>query len=341
MIKTIIIILSNLRNKAGKALPLFLPGSFFLLSSFSLISQEVNLSLEPEKILIGEQAKLRFEISVDDGLFLSMPVFNETINEKIEILDYGTNDTLRNSTDNTIVITRTLTVTSWEEGFHAIAPFVFYSVNGADTLNIETEPLLLEVEPFSIEEQTDLKDIKSIFSAPVTLAELKYYILGAVLLGLLIWLLVRYLKTRKKAPVAESIWEKPDIPAHVAAISSLEELKSQQLWQNGKVKEYYSRLTDIIRHYLEKRFQINALEMTTSEIMEAVKQIPEIKPVRNTLESILVLADLVKFAKQVPSSTENEMSLDGAFELVNETKEEEEEATAKKENEQEKNQSDK
>lgn len=331
MIKTITIFFNHLQEMAGKTLPLFLLGSFFLFTSVPLFSQEVNVSLEPEKILIGEQAKLRFEISVDDGLFLEMPVFNETINEKIEILNYGTNDTVRNSADNTLIITRTLTVTSWEEGFHAIAPFVFYNVNGTDTLNIETEPLLLEVEPFSIEEQTDLKDIKSIFSAPVTLAELKYYILGAVLLGLLIWLLVRYLRTRKKAPVVESIWEKPDIPAHVAAISSLEELKSQQLWQNGKVKEYYSRLTDIIRHYLEKRFQINALEMTTSEIMEAVKHIPEIKPVNNTLESILVLADLVKFAKHVPTSTENEMSLDGAFELVNKTREE---TTDKKEDEQ-------
>jgi hypothetical protein len=321
MIKTITSSLSNFQYIAGRAL-LQMFGIFLLFICSPLFSQEVNVSLDPEKILIGEQAKIRFEMNVPDGQLLIIPVFNETVNEKIEIINYGLNDTIRNGTSNTLTINRTLTVTSWEEGFHAIAPFVFYGVSGSDTIIVETEPLLLEVEPFSIEEQTDLKDIKSIFSAPVTLAELKYYILGILLLGLLIWLLIRYLKTRKKVPVVDSIWEKPDIPAHVAAISSLEELKAQQLWQNGKVKEYYSRLTDIIRHYMEKRFHINALEMTTSEIMEAVKQIQEIKPVRNTLESILVLADLVKFAKQVPSSTENEMSLDGAFELVKRTREE-------------------
>ncbi len=321
MTKKIMIFIRNQQNEIGKAF-LFLLGIFFLFSSLSLSSQEVKVSLEPEKILIGERANLRFELSVPGDQTLNMPVFNETINEKIEILNYGSNDTIRYSDTNTLIITRTITVTSWEEGFHAIPPFVFFNVNGADTLALETDPLLLEVEPFSIEEQTDLKDVKTIFSAPITLAEMKYYILGVVLLILIIWLIIRYLKSHKKNPVPESIWEKPDIAAHVAAISSLEELRAQQLWQNGQVKKYYSRLTDIIRHYLEKRFQINALEMTTSEIMQAVKHIPEIRPVQNTLESILVLADLVKFAKQVPTTTENEMSLDGAFELVNQTKEE-------------------
>jgi len=293
-----------------------------LLISMGLITvaQSVSTTLEPSKILIGEQSVITFTIEVPRGKNLQMPVFNERFNEKIEIIDYGTTDTLTDRSNDGLTIKRSLIITSWEEGFHAIAPFNFLLIEGADTLLVESEPVLYEVQTLSMEENTDLKDIKPIISVPITLAELKYYILGAILAAVLVWLFIRYLKRRKKKPVPESIWEKPDIPAHVAAISSLELLKSEKLWQQGFIKVYHTRLTDIVRHYIEKRFGVQALEMTTHELLIAMDTVIEAREVMAPLKDSLELADLVKFAKHIPSPSENETSMDIAFEFVNHTK---------------------
>jgi hypothetical protein len=291
-----------------------------VLSFFRLNGQQVTTSLEPRKILIGERAVFSFSITVPSESRTQLPVFNEKLIEKIEILNYGVTDSLP-STDasKSTIFSRSLTVTSWEEGLHVIEPFDLLLITGTDTVVVQTEAVLLEVEPFVVGED-ELKDIKPIRKAPVTLAEIKYYILAAILLALLIWFLIRYLKTRKKAPIIESIWEKPDIPAHVAAINSLEKLRAMKLWQQGKVKEYYVILNDIERHYIEKRFQVGAMEMTSSEILQIMKPRIESEHLNDILHSTLFLADMVKFAKYTPTPTENEMSMDMAFEFVNQTK---------------------
>jgi hypothetical protein len=293
----------------------------FVLSTFWLNAQQPTTGLEPKKILIGEQAVFSFSITIPIGSRLHLPVFNENLNEKIEIIEYGLTDSVPSTDDaKSTTFSRSMIVTSWEEGLHVIEPIDLLVITGQDTTIVKTEPLLLEVEPYEIDEESDLKDIKPIRKAPVTLAEIKYYILGAILLAVLIWLLIRYLKKRKKAPVIESIWEKPDIPAHVAAINSLEQLKAMKLWQQGKVKEYYVTLNDIERHYIEKRFHVGAMEMTSSEIMEIMKPHIDGKDLRDILHSMLYLSDMVKFAKYAPTPTENEMSMDMAFEFVSRTK---------------------
>lgn len=292
---------------------------------FPVQARQVSTSIEPEKILIGEHVQLSFSLQIPREAILIPPVFNEKIHEKIEILDYGKQDSLPTTDTDKIRIQRNLTITSWEEGFHAIAPFEFTVVMQEDTLVWESEAILLEVEAFSIEEHTDLKDIKSIFSVPVTLAEVLPWVLGAILLAVLIYLLIRYLKKRKPKAEAPTIWEKPDVPAHIAAISSLEKLKSKKLWQNGKLKQYHSELTDILRHYIEKRFQVPAMEMTTTEIMQRLEQKLVQEGLYDRLKENLQLADLVKFAKHQPLADQNEEAMTEAFVFVHQTMPPEEE----------------
>lgn len=291
--------------------------TYMVISLYSLYGQEVTTTLEPARIQIGEQAKYSIRISIPAQARLQMPVFNEQLHEKIEIIDYGRADSLNyyGGSEGT-TINRSLTLTSWEEGFHAIAPAEFLIITDSDTTRIESDAILLEVIPYELDEQSELKDIKTIYKVPITLADLKYYILGVLLAALLAWLIYKYMKGRKKTPVAESIWEKPDVPAHVAAMSSLEHLKSQRLWQQGKVKEYHIELNNIMRHYLEKRFSIPAMEMTTSEILPVVRNLSEVQPIKDELEWMLNLSDMVKFAKFIPSALENERCMDIAFEMV-------------------------
>ncbi len=283
------------------------------------LAQEVSTSLEPSKILIGDHSILSFSIEKPTESTLYFPAFEENLDDKIEIINYGITDTVISEDRKVTTLFRKLTITSWEEGLYPIVPFDFVYIRDGDTLVVESEPVLLEVKEPVLDEQAELKDIKSILSIPVTLAEVLPWILLALAVIAAAFLIYRYLKKRKKQPPTETIWEKPEIPAHVAAISSLEKLKSQKLWQQGKVKLYYIELTDILRHYIEKRFRIRALEMTTDEIMIAVKPILENAEVYENLNNILVLADLVKFARHTPLEAENENCMDNSMEFVRDT----------------------
>ena len=117
-------------------------------------------------------------------------------------------------------------------------------------------------------------------------------------------------------------------PAHIVAIRELEKLSNQKLWQNGKVKEYYSRLTEILREYLDGRYGVGAMEMTSDEIVAAMKA-AEVEPKYITkLGELLSESDLVKFAKYIPSEECHEESYNTVYYFVEESKEVAEEIVA-------------
>jgi len=131
----------------------------------------------------------------------------------------------------------------------------------------------------------------------------------------------------------------PPVPAHIVAIEALEKLRNEKLWQNNKHKQYYSGLSDILRTYLAGRFEVGAMEMTTDEIADALREVDIEHKSKMDLLSVLRDADLVKFAKATPEASENELAYDKAFYFVENTKpvevveEEEEDEPTKNEKE--------
>ncbi|HPY67608.1 MAG TPA: hypothetical protein PLP03_05530 [Bacteroidales bacterium] len=112
----------------------------------------------------------------------------------------------------------------------------------------------------------------------------------------------------------------PD-PPHIIAFRELERLREEELWQKGDVKKYYSRLTEILRQYLERRYGVNSLEMTTSETLNALVESGFKKDeAYSTLKSVLNDADLVKFAKYKPEPAENDKSFSNSWQFVEVTK---------------------
>ncbi len=295
-------------------------------------AQEVNIDLEPGEISIGQHARLSIEVEFQGKSLVILPVFNDTITSEIEVLSYGRPDTLHHD-QNRLALRQEHIITAWDEGFFPIPPMEIITIAHEDTLIFETEPLLLEVSGIEVDMAEAPKDIKPIFSMPITFRELLPYVLGALALAALIWLLVRYVRRPRALEQKPGIWEKPDIPAHIAAISSLESLRNKKLWQKGKVKLYHSELTDILRMYLEKRFRINALEMTSGEILNHMQQKFGNNEKPDQLGQILKLSDLVKFAKYQPEASQNENALELAIQFVKETipKETTEEKTNRKE----------
>jgi hypothetical protein len=119
--------------------------------------------------------------------------------------------------------------------------------------------------------------------------------------------------------------EKPKEPAHVVALRELDRIKDEKLWQKDKTKQYYSEVTDVIRTYIEDRFEIRAMEQTTDEIMTSFRYRRDLLNEKSmgNLSQILSLADLVKFAKYHPLPDDDNLTLVNSYFFINETKKEE------------------
>ena len=145
--------------------------------------------------------------------------------------------------------------------------------------------------------------------------------LALPLLALLIYFIIRI---RDNKPIIRKIKVEPKLPPHQAAMQEIERIKAEKVWQKGRSKEYYTELTDAIRTYIKDRFGFNALEMTSSEIIDKLLEMND-KEAISDLKELFQTADLVKFAKHDPQMNENDANLINAIDFINETKQPEEE----------------
>jgi hypothetical protein len=164
-------------------------------------------------------------------------------------------------------------------------------------------------------------DIIDPYRAPLTVGEVLPWILIVILAGALTWAAIRYFRKLKKSGTGKDVYIPPE-PAHVIAFRELENLRNEQLWQKGEIKRYYTMLTEILRQYLEHRYRVFSLELTTAETLEALVQTGFRKNGSfNDLKTVLTGADLVKFAKYNPMAAENESHFQTAWNFVLATKE--------------------
>ena len=297
--------------------------NLFIFSAVAQIQPAVDLNQSTKKILIGEQLKVGYTLKVNASDSVKLPLFTDTLRKEVEIVNASKVDTSFDENDVSVkIFKQTLTLTSFDSGYHAVKPIHFFINNQL----IESQPFLVEVHTVQLTQQ-ELKDIKSPFEAELTLLDyLKLYwlyILGSLAAIGVIALIIWYLKTREK-PIIEQIIQKPQIPPHVIALEKLTELQKKKLWQSGDLKGYYSSLTTIIREYIELRYNILALEQTTSEILSDLSQKQEIAiDLKEKLKELLQLADLVKFAKMKTLAEENEKLFTYAKIFIEETKQKE------------------
>jgi hypothetical protein len=321
--------LSSFQNEMSILL-VFLTFAFLFFTSY-LYSQSITATaeLDTNAILIGKQAKIKLtvEYKADQGnIKIDFPKIADTLIKQIEVVGKSKIERyIPDSSDmNHLAQTQTIIITSFDSGYYAIPPFKFI-INGDSSKPMQTEPMLFAVNTVAVDTTIAIKDIKPPIEVPFNWRELLPYVYGglcalAVLAGI-IYLILYYIKKRKKKPVPEIII--PKIPAHVTALERLEKLKEEKLWQTGKLKEYHSELSDIIRQYIEHRFYIHAMEQVTDEIMYSFRTADISDELKIKLRNILFLSDLVKFAKEQPLPNENETSWINAHEFVMATKKDE------------------
>ena len=290
----------------------------------SSIAQDIKVSAKLDKatIALGDQTVLRLSAVAPLKSILRFPLLSDTLSAKIQIVEAGKPDTLADQSNPSVhTISQAYTITSFESGLHMIPSLAFETKDGTLT----TDPLPLEVNSVQVDTTKAIYDIKQPLKVSYSFMDwLKdnwHWVAAGLLVLLLLAGLAYYLKKRKViVPEVQRI-KKPALPLDVSTANKLNALKEKKLWQMDMVKEYYVELSDILREYLEKRYGINALEQTSDEIFASTRNLDIPGPARNQLKQILILADLVKFAKASPGGSENEQSMENAFGFVMATKE--------------------
>jgi len=296
-------------------------GLILLAMTISLQAQLISVKsgLSNDSMMIGDQLLFTIHVEAADNLPFQMPLISDTLSREIEVLFPYAADT--SHMEDRLVIDHSYVITGFESGVHMIpAQQVIYTFsNVVDTAL--SMPLIIQVHEPVVDTTEQIKAIKPPMNTPVSLKEVLPWLalgsgiwLAGTLVMALIWM---YLQHRKDPEIFSM---KPLEPAHVVAFRSLDKLKEDKLWESGQVKRYYTRLTEISRHYIERQYGIPAMERTTEEILEAFRRSNTEDPVLDEiLKDLLELADLVKFAKEDPQPVDNQTNLNNAYLFVQKT----------------------
>jgi len=285
-------------------------------------SQKATATLDTTSIRLGEQVQLELNVTLPRKAIITWPQFSDTLFAPVEIVSISKVDTLETSKDSYLQYKQALTITSFDSGYHTIPPVAFeYRLPGESSPSKAiTDSLILHVRTVEVDTTRAIRDIKPTMQAPLTLAELWPVFAGIAVAGLLVAAIWYYLWRRKQNKPFFPVIRKPQLPPWQVALLELERIESKKLWQNDKVKIYHTEITDVLRTYLENQFQVPAMEMISSEIMDAMESNPALKPSKEKVWQVLQLSDLVKFAKEIPLPAENQLSLSNTRDFINQTK---------------------
>ncbi|MDR2970553.1 MAG: hypothetical protein LBU83_01295 [Bacteroidales bacterium] len=285
--------------------------------------------LDSAHILIGDYLNVNLEVVAPKGKPVYIPQIDEKLLEGIE----APFDWISNSKFDTIlwsdhyVIKQTITITAFDTGNFIFPPIPILDADSQ--IVAQTNQLFFDVSTVSVDTTATIKDIKDISKVPFTFHELWLYVKeyallilsGLLVIGLIVYAIWRYIKKKRAAKPMPAIKPKPKIKPHITALKELEKLRQKKLCEQGKTKEYYSELVDIVRIYIDGQWDIGAMEMVTSEIIESLENTEIHKEVLKRFHQACTIADLVKFAKYNPFPTDHDMAFKDCKEFVERTAE--------------------
>ncbi|MCQ2342073.1 MAG: BatD family protein [Paludibacteraceae bacterium] len=292
-----------------------------LILLLSIVSMRANVvvsaTLDSTTLLLGQQTDLHLQVSAERDEKVQFPVYGETLIPDIEIIDRTLIDTAVLA-DGRMQYDQYLTLTCFKDSLYSI-PGAVFTVSG-DTMR--TNPVTLNViQPFEMDTSIAITDIKPIQKAPIWWwGIIRWILLGLLIAGLAVggYYLYRYIARRRGT--IEDVPQEPERPAEEVALEKLDQIKEAKIWQAGKVKEYHTELTDVVREYIGSRFDIHSSEKTSDETLREVRPVLQEQPdLYQRLKQMLSLADLVKFAKWQATPDENESALRTAYDFVNQT----------------------
>lgn len=287
--------------------------------SFAQGDAKVDVKMDANQILVGDQVRYFIELQHNTMQsrvqWASIP---DTFN-KLEIVEKGKIDTLIKGDITTYK--QRLLVTGFDSGVFVIPSFVFPVIpNNGTAYTLQTDSMPLLVQTVAVDTTQPFKGIKEIMPVKTTWRDYIWYIIGAIVLLILITVVIIYFIRNRKVPAPVIAPPPPVETLQQQALRMLSTLDKKQLWQSGQVKEYYVELTDILRGYIEVRFNTPAMELTTDELLESARMHKEMTRHTELLSTILYTADLAKFAKAQPLPHEHTAAMEHAIQFVNATK---------------------
>ncbi len=298
--------------------------SFILsfLFCLSLGGQDVTVKaqLDSANIYLGDQVDYSVTITQPADIRLSIPAYSDTLYRGLEIVSQSEIDTAY-SDSGKITLRKSFTITSFDTGYYQIPPFYaeYQTPQGKKAFYSDYVPLRVNrvdiAPPDSSEVIFDIVGPEKVGYGAGEILPWVFLVLVAIVAG---WLLYKYLP-RKEKKEEEKGPPMPDEPVHIIVLRELDKLEKKGLWQAGKIKEFYSELTDILRYYLEMRYAIPAPEMTSWEIIKSLgkSKIEDDQVLR--LKNILKNADLSKFARYKHTAQINSSAIPDGREFVKAT----------------------
>lgn len=277
----------------------------------------VQAKADAVQISIGDQIRYFISASTSNKTKLIWAALPDTFNS-LELLEKGKIDTIVGA--DAVSYKQRLLITGWDSGSYLIPSFTFFVQQSDGTIDtLFTDSLRISVSAPIVDTSKPFKAIKDIATVTTSWIDNLPIIIGLVIgIGLLIWAIIYFRNNRKrteliKAPVYQET-------LHQRTLRLLQELDAQELWQQDKVKEYYTQLSILIRQYIEQRFKTPAMELTTDELLRKAKKHREMTAFRHALKPLLAAADLAKFAKATPLPEEHIEAMQLAINFVSTSK---------------------
>ena len=270
-----------------------------------------------DSVLVGDQ--LQYGVLLKDvpkDTRFAFPEYKGLIRDSVETVGTWQMDTVKVSRDKkSFDIQAYIKITSFEEGMYSLPPLtILRSADGEKIDTLVFEPLVLDIRSIPVDPETfELHGLRPQIKYPVTFREVLPYLAGLLLLAALVLLVIYLVKHfRKAAPV-------PDEPAHIVALRKLDSLRGDKLWAADKQKLFYSEVTDTLRQYIVARYGVDAMEMTTAEIMSSLKAKDVPAGLYMEMKELFETSDFVKFAKMTVGEDSLVKAVPSAVRFVTET----------------------
>ena len=278
-------------------------------------NNSIKASIDSTSVVQGSKANLRLEVltNTNGGMIVNPPengadYFGVEISAlKIDTIDHG---------NGRIELDYNYTIQAFDPGTVTLPPFRY--VIGDDTLS--TEVVTLKVLEVDLDTLTDINPMYNVVSVPSRwydfIPDWWLWVFVAIACAGIIACAILLFR-RKKGLISKPV---KITPPYDLAVMRLNDLQAKKLPQSGRDKEYYTELTDILRQYLDGRFEINAMEMTSTQIINTLRHNKETRPGSDLMKQILEIADFVKFAKVRPLPDDNIKSFNAAVKFVEDSK---------------------
>lgn len=292
-----------------------------LFSCLSVRAQvQVDVKLDSAALFIGQQTGLTLSVTYDAKQKLKMPDIKkgQLLIPDIEVVEVGEPDTAVLNEGKRLTVSQAYTITAWDSALYFLPPMqVMVDTNRYESNSLALKVLTVDVDTLHLDQ---FFPPNGIMELPFLWEEWRLVMFGGLLFVLmLVCIGYLYYHVKHGKPIVRFIRRKKKLPPHQVAMSEIERIKSERKWAEEDSKEYYTLLTDTLRNYIRDRYGFNAMEMTSTEIIERLIS-ENNEEALDELREIFRTADLVKFAKYSTLINENDANLVSAIEYVNQTK---------------------